>query len=281
MKSRCKVPAEKIAPKPHQAFTLVELLVVLVILALLAVTLLPSLAGSRPNNQAAQCMNNLRVLSRGWLMYTADNGDNIPSLFGPKPVAGLMDWSSSSDNTNSALFTNPVSSSLANYVTGPASVYKCPADNFQSTANLGPRVRSYSIDALLGGSTKNAVNTLPGRIYFSVHKLTDFGSTGPGPASVFMWLDEHPDSINDSIFFENAGMSPGTEKWEDLPASNHNGGVDISFIDGHSEIHKWQNTGGHTIYPVTYSIWASSPQRGIVIGSSADYEYLDDRMPYK
>src|SRR5207248_4027285 len=45
-----------------EAFTFVELLVVLAVIAALAATLLPAMAKSRPNVQAFQCLNNHRQL---------------------------------------------------------------------------------------------------------------------------------------------------------------------------------------------------------------------------
>jgi prepilin-type processing-associated H-X9-DG protein len=57
----------------------------------------------------------------------------------------------------------------------------------------------------------------------------------PKPAEIFVFLDEHPDSINDGYFINDAyGW-----KWNDLPASYHNGAASFSFADGHSETHRW------------------------------------------
>src|SRR5712675_106327 len=58
-----------------RAFTLVELLVVVSVLALLAATLVPTLAGSRVGSQAFRCLNNNRRLCAAWRMYADDNFD--------------------------------------------------------------------------------------------------------------------------------------------------------------------------------------------------------------
>src|SRR3989442_16027017 len=60
-----------------RAFTAVELLVLLAVLGLLASTLLPALAKSRPNPLAFQCLNNNRQLCAAWRMYADDNRDLI------------------------------------------------------------------------------------------------------------------------------------------------------------------------------------------------------------
>ena len=53
-------------------FTLTELLVVLAIVALLAATLLPALAGTKRNSKRAQCLANLRQIGVGCSVYAND-----------------------------------------------------------------------------------------------------------------------------------------------------------------------------------------------------------------
>ena len=67
--------------------------------------------------------------------------------------------------------------------------------------------------------------------YTQFFKITQI----PRPVEIFVFLDEHPDSINDGYFL-NKASAPG---WTDLPASYHNGAANLSFADGHSEIHPW------------------------------------------
>jgi prepilin-type processing-associated H-X9-DG protein len=60
--------------KQDDGFTLTELLVVIGTIALLAVTLLPALAGTKIGTKNIQCLNNLRQLTSGALAYQSDNG---------------------------------------------------------------------------------------------------------------------------------------------------------------------------------------------------------------
>ena len=56
---------------------------------------------------------------------------------------------------------------------------------------------------------------------------------------LWVFVDEHPDSINDSLL---AVAVPGTAAqttWIDVPADYHNGACGFGFADGHAEIHKW------------------------------------------
>ena len=56
------------------------------------------------------------------------------------------------------------------------------------------------------------------------------------PIGVFLFIEEHPDSINDGYFLNR----DESYYWYDLPASYHHGSTDLSFADGHSERHRWQ-----------------------------------------
>lgn len=60
------------------AFTLVELLVVVAIMALLAAALLPSYAKARKQAQRVACLSNQRQIATAMFTYAADYGDRLP-----------------------------------------------------------------------------------------------------------------------------------------------------------------------------------------------------------
>src|SRR5436190_12111782 len=68
----------------RRAFTLVELLVVIGIIAILVGVLLPALSRARENANRLACMSNLRQVSTAFFMYTGDNKGWFPccAVFG-------------------------------------------------------------------------------------------------------------------------------------------------------------------------------------------------------
>jgi prepilin-type processing-associated H-X9-DG protein len=90
----------------------------------------------------------------------------------------------------------------------------------------------------------NVVNQYGSVNWKIFNKQTDINL--PAPVNAWIFIDEHPDSINDGLFRVNlqgvntdGSMTGGTYQWNDYPANNHGGSGALSFADGHAEVHKW------------------------------------------
>ncbi len=240
----------------RRAFTLIELLVVIAIIAVLAALLLPALSRARMQAQGIQCLDNTRQLLLAWELYAHDHDDQLPYNLGmteggPRTplnwVNNVMTWDLSPDNTNLATITDASHGPYSSATT----IYRCPSDNVLSTMQSGAgwdgRIRSYSMNAMVGNAGDFSTNGFnvnnPG--YTQFFRITQI----PQPVDIFVFLDEHPDSIDDGYFLDKAietasasaygGPSYNNAQWIDLPATYHNLASAFSFADGHSALHCW------------------------------------------
>jgi prepilin-type processing-associated H-X9-DG protein len=91
--------------------------------------------------------------------------------------------------------------------------------------------------------------------WYFAKKSSDFHT--PGPSDVWVFTDEHPDSVDDALLYDaNFAVTSFTE----LPGNQHGGACGMSFADGHSEVHKWQGLAANV--PVHYWDGAASCPEG-------------------
>jgi prepilin-type N-terminal cleavage/methylation domain-containing protein/prepilin-type processing-associated H-X9-DG protein len=249
----------------RNGFTLIELLVVIAIIAILAAMLLPALAKAKSKAQGIHCMNNTHQITVAWQMYAGDFNDFLPGNDFPwrtlvssiTPVEARANWAPGSmimaDGVSLVPLRDQNISQLYAY-TKKTDVYKCAADRSKL-------VRSMSMNSAIGtrwtypdsfvptpaGTIRGSAplegghlngggyNIAASAVWIKYHKLSMMNK--PGPANLWLLIDERSDSINDSSFASPA--NPGY--LVDYPASYHNGAGGVAFADGHSEIHKWRD----------------------------------------
>src|ERR1700709_638909 len=76
----------------RRAFTLIEQLVVIAIIAILAALLLPVLNSARRKAAQAACINNQKQLALGMKMYLDDNGNTYPGIASRMYRCQPEDW---------------------------------------------------------------------------------------------------------------------------------------------------------------------------------------------
>lgn len=242
-----RLPARRARFRPWAGFTLIELLVVIAILAILAGLVLPAIARAKAHAAKIVCLNNQRQLIFACLMYCDDARGRLPNNLGTAEtrrtvaegryqnwVNNVMTWELESENTNTLLVTT---GGIGPYTSGGIELYRCPADrtlsDVQRSAGWERRTRSVSMNAMIGnaGEFTTGGTNVNNPYYRQFFLLTEV----PEPSTIFVFIEEHPDSINDGYFVNRVY----TREWNDLPASYHNGGANLAFADGHVEAHTW------------------------------------------
>ena len=234
--SAVKLSEFRAAPSRPGAFALVELLVVVAFVGLLASLHLTTQGRTTAKARLVECLSHVRQLQHAALLYADDNDDALP----PNAVwvpSTYMNWNTSPANTNVAALISPL---FSQYAGRNFRLYKCPED-LERAAN-GDRLRSFAMNSQMGhiGGTIPGPfptpyvppNFNPGWRVFK--RTTDFFTADP--ARLFVFIEEHPDAINDGYFQVN--MSAQT--FPDVPGSNHDGAGTLSFADGHVEAHAWE-----------------------------------------
>src|SRR5581483_4688285 len=78
--------------------------------------------------------------------------------------------------------------------------------------------------------------------------------TTPGPAMLWVLVDEDARGLNDAAFafeMESPGGGTSSPSWIDAPGTDHNGGCGLAYADGHSETHHWLSPSPKVFQPWT------------------------------
>jgi len=198
---------------PAPAFTLVELLVVVAIIAILAAMLLPAMARAKQKAQTSNCISNLKQAGQALEMYAQDCNDSLP---GPVWVGARASY----DQNYSTELIFYLANYLGNPAPGPesriAEVFVCPG--YRSSA---PEVASmegrkcYLLNPDVDPSPSSQVRPFGYPDPFVAPlKAAQLASYGP-PCSQFAITDVDKINIPD----------PSVSWWSDLPYKPVHGNV--------------------------------------------------------
>jgi prepilin-type processing-associated H-X9-DG protein len=228
-------------------------------LAILTSVLFTGLAHTQPPSKSTQCLNSFRQLTLAWRQYSEDNRDTLLSCEDSMPgrarwVSGTVDVSSAQGNWDPAVYISI--SPMFPYCGRDPSIFRCPADGsmvFHNSIRTS-RVRSRSMSQVFGFGSWLDKNYNPSQRQWRIYGRL---SSIMIPSKTFVFVDEHPDSINDGAFASACtGNQPTDPPFAsyiiDYPANYHSGACGFSFADGHSEIHKWVGAKVGRA-PITYS----------------------------
>lgn len=207
--------------KTKSAFTLVELLVAIAIVAILAAIIFPVLSSAKARANRATCANSLRQINNGVLMYAHDNADTLPELPNPNPYP------------NSGTFF--VKELIKGYLglSGPPKqgdkLFICPSeaptptDGLPSTA-LILDYSDYRFDSWLTGQRITVIK------HPTLTALVTETSAGPG----YSW---HQPQSQYVLVNNPANVEP------DLHAAYNNAMNEVGHVDGHINYIKIYNDG--------------------------------------
>ncbi len=214
-----------------KAFTLIELLVVIAIIALLMGILMPALQKVRDQAKRIHCVANVKTLSLAYSMYVGENDQKLPgAMINDDPHAWVKE-PPSNDATLEQKLQTIRDGALYPYVGNTVEVYRCPAD----IRLKDPRQGAYRSFSIANGANGDAIWPDPPRGHETAKKYTDIRS----PAMKYIFLEDiDPRGSNVGswqMYFHPPGFIDPVATW-------HGAQTTLGYADGHSEMHKWNDT---------------------------------------
>ncbi len=250
-----------------RAFTLIELLVVIAIIAILAALLLPALARTKTDAQRTYCANNMHQLALSWYMYNGDFTGHIvsceaavsdgvankaawaPGYCGGGDQPGSFAGTGAASETDTYYGPSPFDESSAQALQAGAlwpyttslPLYQCPGD--RTTVTNAHRFRNYAVNCYMNGTgVANHDGSISGCGDLDPPRLVFFQREAQllKPASLFVFIDQDPFSIDDDEFSINPFNADATMDLSGMeaPSRVHANCFNWSFADGHAETYK-------------------------------------------
>ncbi len=221
------------------AFTLVELLVVVAIIAILATLLLPAFSRAKESVRRILCVNNEKQLAYTWELYSTDNSlaivRNGHPPGGVPPDVKLWFFATHGDvdtRTNPVYMTDQNRAAFAAYLK-TAAPYKCPSDRRTVGPKKVPVTYSYGMNGFFNpvGEVKDNLEPSMNKVYYRVNEIE-------APSERLLFVEGNSQSLCCPAFMIDPA---GSQSFFHLPSTVHGGGAVLSYADGHADLKKWRD----------------------------------------